>query len=109
MTDYWLNLISQESLSDKTRINVNLGYLFAGNSSTGVLGIQSTRGHVYTGGLSVGVIQQVARFCFVILKIKISRVNSRDIVAFHRAIKQLQKNPSCKSLTHTSAGGYNHS
>ena len=53
LTDYWLNLIAQESLSDKTRINVNLGYLFAGNSSTGVLGIQSTRGHVYTGGLSV--------------------------------------------------------
>lgn len=53
LTDYWLNLISQESLTDKTRVNLNLGYLFAGNSSTGVLGIQSTRGHVYTGGLSV--------------------------------------------------------
>ena len=53
LTDYWLNLIAQESLSDKTRINVNLGYLFAGNTSTGVLGIQTTRGHVYTGGLSV--------------------------------------------------------
>jgi hypothetical protein len=53
LTDYWLNLIAQESLSDRTRINANLGYLFAGNSSTGVLGIQSTRGHVYTGGLSI--------------------------------------------------------
>jgi Putative MetA-pathway of phenol degradation len=53
LTDYWLNLIAQESISDKTRINLNLGYLFAGNSSTGVLGIQATRGHVYTGGLSV--------------------------------------------------------
>ena len=30
-----------------------MGYLFAGNTSTGVLGIQTTRGHVYTGGLSV--------------------------------------------------------
>jgi len=53
LTDYWLNLITQKSLSDKTRINGNLGYLFAGNTSTGVLGIQTTRGHVYTGGLSI--------------------------------------------------------
>jgi hypothetical protein len=53
LTDYWLNLIAQKSLSDKTRVNMNLGYLFAGNSSTGVLGIQNTRGHVYIGGLSM--------------------------------------------------------
>jgi hypothetical protein len=53
LTDYWLNFIAQKSLSDKTRINVNAGYLFAGNTSTGVIGIQSTRGHVYTGGVSV--------------------------------------------------------
>jgi Putative MetA-pathway of phenol degradation len=53
LTDYWLNLITQKSLSDKTRVNGNLGYLFAGNTSTGVLGIQATRGHVYTGGLSI--------------------------------------------------------
>lgn len=53
LTDYWLNFIIQEPLTDKTRINVNLGFLFAGNTSTGVLGTQNTRGHVYTGGLSV--------------------------------------------------------
>jgi len=53
LTDYWLNLIAQKSLSDKTRINANLGYLFAGNSSTGVVGIRNTRGHVYTGGVSI--------------------------------------------------------
>jgi hypothetical protein len=53
LTDYWLNTIAQESLSDKSRINFILGYLFAGNSSTGVVGVESTRGHVYTGGLSV--------------------------------------------------------
>ncbi|MDE3200640.1 MAG: hypothetical protein KGN79_06925 [Acidobacteriota bacterium] len=33
-------------------MNVNLGYLFAGNTSSGVVGIQTTRGHVVTGGLS---------------------------------------------------------
>jgi len=53
LTDYWLNLIAQKSFSDKTRINGNAGYLFAGNTSTGVLGIQATRGHVYTGGFSL--------------------------------------------------------
>ncbi len=31
---------------------MNLGFLFAGNTSTGVVGIQTTRGHVYAGGLS---------------------------------------------------------
>lgn len=53
LMDYWLNLIAQKSLSDKTRINGNLGYLFAGNTSTGDVGIRSTRGHVITGGLSI--------------------------------------------------------
>ena len=53
LSDFWLNWIAQKSLSDKTRVNGNLGYLFAGNSSTGVLGIETTRGHVFTGGLSI--------------------------------------------------------
>lgn len=53
LIDYWLNFITQKSLSTKTRVNGNLGYLFAGNTSTGVLGIQTTRGHVYTGGISI--------------------------------------------------------
>lgn len=53
LTDYWLNSIAQEPLSEKTRLNANFGFLFAGNTSTGVLGVQTTHGHVYTGGLSV--------------------------------------------------------
>jgi hypothetical protein len=53
LTDYWLNFIAQQPINEKTRINVNLGFLFAGNTSTGVVGIQTTRGHVYVGGLSV--------------------------------------------------------
>src|SRR5712692_8453664 len=53
LTDYWLNFIAQRSLSEKTRITANAGLLFAGNTSTGVLGIQTTRGRVYTGGLSI--------------------------------------------------------
>jgi hypothetical protein len=50
--DYWLNLIAQKTLSPKTRITGNLGYLFAGNTSTGALGT-TTSGHVFPGGLSL--------------------------------------------------------
>lgn len=53
LTDYWLNFILQKPLSDATRINVNLGLLFAGNTSTGAVGIQTRRGQVYTGGISL--------------------------------------------------------
>jgi len=53
LIDYWLNLIAQVPASERTRVTVNLGILFAGNTSTGVVGIETTGGHVYTGGLSV--------------------------------------------------------
>jgi hypothetical protein len=53
LRDYWLNVIAQEPFTDKTRLTLNLGFLFAGNTSTGVVGIQTTKGHVYTGGLSL--------------------------------------------------------
>ena len=53
LIDYWLNLIVQVPASESTRLNVNLGVLFAGNTSTGVVGIQTRRGRVYVGGLSV--------------------------------------------------------
>jgi hypothetical protein len=39
LSDYWLNVMAQKSLSSKTRVTGNLGYLFAGNTSTGALGI----------------------------------------------------------------------
>lgn len=53
LNDYWLNGIAQEPFTDKTRLTANFGFLFAGNTSTGVLGVETTRGHVYTGGLSL--------------------------------------------------------
>ncbi|HUJ40384.1 MAG TPA: hypothetical protein VLW54_07545 [Candidatus Acidoferrales bacterium] len=52
LTDYWMYLSAQEPLSAKSRVNLNFGYLFAGNTSTGVVGIRTARGHVFTGGLS---------------------------------------------------------
>ena len=53
VTDYWLNLIAQKAFTEKTRINANFGFLFAGNTSTGAIGIQTKRGHVFTGGVSL--------------------------------------------------------
>jgi hypothetical protein len=53
LTDYWLNVIVQKPFSDATRFNANLGLLFAGNTSTGAVGIQTRRGQVYTAGLSL--------------------------------------------------------
>lgn len=53
LTDYWLNFIVQKPLSDKTRLTANLGFLFTGNNATGAVGIQTTRGHVLTGGISL--------------------------------------------------------
>jgi Putative MetA-pathway of phenol degradation len=53
LTDYWLNLIAQEQLSERTRLNANAGILFAGNSSTGVVGIETRRGQVFTAGISI--------------------------------------------------------
>jgi hypothetical protein len=52
-TDYWLNFIAQVQFPEKTRVTTNLGFLFAGDTSTGVVGIDTRRGHVYTGGVSL--------------------------------------------------------
>lgn len=51
--DYWLNFIAQTHLSDKNRLTANLGVVFAGDTSTGDLGIHTARGRVYTGGISL--------------------------------------------------------
>ena len=53
LADYWLNAIAQEPLTEKTRVTANFGFLFAGNTSTGVVGIDTKRGHVYTAGISL--------------------------------------------------------
>ena len=53
VTDYWLNYIIQKPITTATHVNFNVGFLFAGNTSTGVIGIQTTHGHVVTGGLSL--------------------------------------------------------
>jgi hypothetical protein len=53
LVDYWLNFIMQEPITSRTRLNLNVGVLFAGNDATGVVGVSTTRGQVYTSGVSV--------------------------------------------------------
>ena len=52
LTDYYLNLIAQKSLTEKTKLRLNGGFVFAGNTLTGAIGVQA-RGTVFTGGASV--------------------------------------------------------
>jgi hypothetical protein len=53
LTDYWLYGIVQKSITKKTKGRLNGGILFSGNDSTGLIGINSQRGQVYTGNGSV--------------------------------------------------------
>lgn len=52
LTDVWINGVAQKTLSHRTILRVNTGVLFAGNTTTGVIGIRS-RGTVFTGGSSL--------------------------------------------------------
>ena len=51
--DYWLYGVAQKSLRKRTTARVNGGVLFSGNTSTGLIGIRTVRGHVYTGNASL--------------------------------------------------------
>jgi len=51
LTDYYLNTIFQKSLSPKHTLRINAGATFAGNTSTGVVGI-TARGTIFTAGAS---------------------------------------------------------
>lgn len=53
VTDYFLNVIVQKSLPGHNTLRLNPGIYFAGNTLTGVVGVKATRGHVYTGAVSL--------------------------------------------------------
>ena len=53
MVDYWLYGVAQKSLTQKTKLRLNGGILFAGNTSTGLVGIETTKGQVFTGNGSI--------------------------------------------------------
>ena len=52
LSDFFVNGILQKSVTSKTKLRLNGGILFAGNETTGVVGIK-TRGTVFTGGGSL--------------------------------------------------------
>jgi hypothetical protein len=52
LTDVWVNGIAQKSLTRRTTLRINTGVQFAGNTTTGVIGIK-TRGTIFTGGASL--------------------------------------------------------
>ncbi len=53
LTDYWLNSIAQEPITEKTRLNCQFWILVRRQYQHRRTGHQNTRGHVYTGGLSL--------------------------------------------------------
>ena len=53
LTDFWLYGVLQKSLTKRIKGRLNGGILFAGNSSTGLIGIQGNRGQVFTGNGSL--------------------------------------------------------
>jgi hypothetical protein len=53
LVDYWLYGVLQKSLTKRTTARLNGGVLFAGNSSTGLIGIETTRGQVFTANGSL--------------------------------------------------------
>src|SRR4030095_32256 len=53
LNDYWLYGILQKSFTKKTKGRLNGGILFSGNETTGLIGINSTRGQIYTGNGSL--------------------------------------------------------
>jgi len=53
LVDYWLYGVLQKSLTKRTTARLNGGILFAGNNSTGLIGIESTRGQVFTANGSL--------------------------------------------------------
>jgi hypothetical protein len=50
--DFALNSIAQKSITDKTKVRVNGGIVFAGSTATGDIGIR-TRGRVFVAGVSL--------------------------------------------------------
>jgi len=52
LIDYYLNSVFQKTLSPKYTLRMNAGATFAGNTLTGVVGI-NTRGTIFTGAASV--------------------------------------------------------
>jgi len=62
VVDVWTYVVLEKAIGVGTTIRLNGGYLFAGNTSTGVVGITTARGHVATmsGSLTRAVSPRVS-------------------------------------------------
>jgi hypothetical protein len=52
VADYYLNFAAQKAIPGKDTVRLNTGIYFAGNTLTGVEGLKTTQGRVYTFGAS---------------------------------------------------------
>lgn len=52
VTNVGVKYLAQKQIGEKNTVRVNGGYLFAGNTIVGDLGITSIRGHIFTGSAS---------------------------------------------------------
>jgi len=53
VADYSLNGVMQKTLTARTKLRLNGGVIFSGNTVTGAIGIRNARGTVFTGGASI--------------------------------------------------------
>ena len=51
--DYVANFVVQKKLTNQTTLHLNSGIVFAGNQTTGAIGVANQRGQVYTEGASI--------------------------------------------------------
>jgi hypothetical protein len=52
VTNLGVKYLAQKQIGEKNTVRVNGGYLFAGNTIVGELGITAVRGHIFTGSAS---------------------------------------------------------
>ena len=53
VTNYLLYGAAQKSISEQTKVRLNVGVLFAGNTTIGVIGIRTAKVKLFSGGLSI--------------------------------------------------------
>ena len=59
LTDIWIYAVVQKTVSPALLARLNGGYLFTGNTSTGVVGITKARGHV--GTMNASIVRSLTR------------------------------------------------
>ncbi len=53
VTNYLLYGVAQKSVTENTKVRLNAGVLFAGNTVIGALGVRTAKGKLFSGGISI--------------------------------------------------------